>query len=471
MFIRGRNLIIGLVLTILLSSGLTVLALGFGEDPLAGSGASASNDADFAKLKDAYQTLREDYFQEVNSDSLLNGAINGMIKSLDDPYSTYMDPTEAASFHENISSSFEGIGAEIKEEDGRIVVDVPIKGAPAEKAGVKPKDIILKVNDTSLEGMKVTEAVKHIRGEKGSKAELLIQRPGTEGTLTIPVIRDTIPLETVTYEMMPDNMGKIVISQFSENTDKEFKTALEDLKTQGMKGLVIDLRQNPGGLLDVAVEIGNTLIPKGKLILQVEHRDGSKKQYSSTGGKPDFPVVVLGDGGSASAAEILIGALKESAKTPVVGDKSFGKGTVQTTHSYKDGSNIKYTTAKWLTPDGNWVHKKGIEPDYKVSMPEYAGLPYLDPAKELKLDLFGTEVKTLQGYLEGLGYNPGRKDGFFDTTTREAVISFQKIEGLEATGVVSGKTTNRMIELLRERVQKNDTQLDMAKQVLRKMLP
>jgi carboxyl-terminal processing protease len=475
MFIKGRYLILGLILALVVSSGATIVGLN-ATGHLAQSGSStapsaAAKDEQFTKLLDAYNTLSKSYYQDVKGDTLLNGAIDGMVKSLDDPYSTYMSPSEAQDFHENISSSFEGIGAEIKEEDGKIVVDVPIKGAPAEKAGIKPNDKILSVDGKSLTGMKVTEAVTYIRGKKGSKAELVIERPGETGQLNITVVRDTIPVETVKSEMLEDGMGRITMSKFAETTADEFDKALKSLKGQGMKGLVLDMRQNPGGLLDVCVQIANELIPDQKLILQVETRDGKKEVYRSKHGKADYPVVVLVDGGSASAAEILAGALKESGNYPLVGEKTFGKGTVQTTKSYDDGSNIKYTMAKWLTPNGNWIHKKGIEPDYAVKLPEYADLPYLDPDKELKPDTFSNEVKTAQVMLEALGYQPGRKDGFFDDQTKQAVVAFQKVENLEADGVVKGKTTSKMIELLQKKIQSNDTQLDKAKQVLRKMLP
>lgn len=470
MFIRGRYLLLGLAATIVISSGLTAWVLGGGT-----AGPTAALDGDtreFAKLMQTYRTLQEGYYKEVDQQSLVNGAINGMVKALDDPYSTYMDETEASAFHESIESKFEGIGAEIREEEGFIVVVSPIKGAPAEKAGVKPNDKIISVNGKSLAGMTASEAVKHIRGPKGSKAELQIQRAGETQEISITVIRDEIPLETVYSEMLDDGMGKIQITKFSETTTDEFKKALQDLQGQGMKGLVLDLRQNPGGLLNIAVELGNLLVPNNGMILQVEYRDGARDQYrSSLEGKPEFPVVVLVDGGSASAAEIMAAALQESGDVPLVGVKTFGKGTVQTAKDFSDGSNVKFTTAKWLTPDGNWIHEKGIEPDYKVELPAYADLPYLDPDKQLKQDSFSNEIKTAEQMLTALGYHPGIADGFFDDKTKSAVMAFQRMEGIKASGVIEGKTTLKMIELLQKQIKENDTQLDKAKQVLREMLP
>jgi len=471
MYIRARYLIMGVVLAMVLSSGATTLALNWG-----GAGgtmaAPVTKDEQFSKLMEAYNTLNRHYYKDVKSDDLLNGAIDGMVKSLDDPYSTYMDQEEAGSFHENISSSFEGIGAEIREEEGKIIIVSPMKNSPAEKAGLKPNDVIISVDGKTLSGLKVSEAVLHIRGKKGSKAELVIQRAGQTGEMTVPIIRDTIPVETVYHEMRPDNMGKIQIAKFSETTAEEFKKALDDLKAKGAKGLIIDLRQNPGGLLNVTKDIGDMLVAEGKVIMQVEYRTGDKEIFRANRGddKIKLPIVCLIDGGSASASEIMAGFLKEAAGVPLVGEKSFGKGTVQTAQDFEDGSNIKFTTAKWLTPEGNWIHQKGIEPDYKVALPKYADLPYIDPDKELKPETFSNEIKTAQVMLEALGHHPGREDGFFDPKTKEAVIAFQKAQNLPTTGIISGKTTYRMIELLQEKIKQNDTQLEAAERVLRKMI-
>lgn len=471
MYIRARYLIMGVVLAMVLSSGVTTLALNWvgAGGPIAAL--PVTKDEQFTKLMQAYNTLSEHYYQDVKSDDLLNGAIDGMVKSLDDPYSTYMDQQEANSFHENISSSFEGIGAEIREEEGKIVIVSPMKNSPAEKAGLKPNDVIVSVDGKKLSGMKVSEAVLHIRGKKGSKAELVIERAGQSGEMTVPIVRDTIPLETVYHEMRPDNMGKIQITKYAETTAEEFKKAVADLKSQGAKGLIIDLRQNPGGLLNIAKELGDMLVADGKVVLQVEYRTGEKEVYRAKGeDKVNLPIVCLIDGGSASASEIMAGFLKEAGGVPLVGEKSFGKGTVQTAQDFEDGSNIKFTTAKWLTPDGNWVHKNGIEPDYKVALPKYADLPYIDPDKELKPETFSNEIKTAQVMLEALGHHPGREDGFFDSKTKDAVIAFQKAQNLPTTGIISGKTTFRMIELLQEKIKQNDTQLEAAELVLRKMI-
>ncbi|MFE7152851.1 S41 family peptidase, partial [Heyndrickxia sporothermodurans] len=332
----------------------------------------------------------------------------GMLDSLDDPYSDYMTKEEAEKFHESISSSFQGIGAEIQEKDGNIVVVSPIKGSPAEKVGIKPNDKILAVDGKSIRGMSANEAVLLIRGEKGTKVTLTIQRAGSHDTTQMTITRDEIPVNTVYAEMMKDGIAKIQITSFSENTYNELLTALNEMDSKGMKSLIIDLRQNPGGLLDQAIKISNLFIPEGKKILQVEDRNGKREVVTAEDGKKiKVPVAVIIDKGSASASEIFAAAVSESAGIPLVGEKSFGKGTVQTASDFKDGSNMKFTTAKWLTPNANWIHQKGIVPNYQVKMPKYAELPLINPDSKYKVSSLSNEVKAAEEMLKALGYNPG----------------------------------------------------------------
>jgi carboxyl-terminal processing protease len=453
---------------IFLTAGITTFALSFGDEKVV---TVASERTEFTKLYSAYDTLKKEYFKELDQKDLINGAIDGMVKALDDPYTDYMSIDEAKSFHSSIDSSFEGIGAEIQEKDGFIVIVSPIKGSPAEKAGLKPNDMVLSVDGKSIQGMTSTEAVALIRGEKGTKVELEIQRPGADDLLKVPIIRDEIPIETVYGEMVSDTIAKVQITSFSNDTPKELVEMLNGLQKQGMKGLVLDLRHNPGGLLDEAINITSMFVPNNKLILKVEDRNGKTKEYPSKNeGNPDLPLVVLIDKGSASASEILAAAVKESAGVKLIGETSFGKGTVQTAKDLKDGSNLKYTTAKWLTPNGNWIHKKGIKPDFEVSLPSYALLPIINPDKELKLSSMSTEVETAQKMLKAIGYDPGREDGFFDEKTQEAVIAFQSAENLPADGVLKGDSTMKLMELLRGKIETNDTQLLKAIEVLKEEL-
>ncbi|NHM29333.1 S41 family peptidase [Neobacillus terrae] len=457
-----------LLLTVLLTAGITAFSLGSGKEKTV---AINTNRPEFNKLYTAFDTLQNGYYQKLDEKKLVNGAINGMVESLDDPYSDYMNNEESKGFHQVISSSFEGIGAEIQEKDGHIIIVSPIKGSPAEKAGLKPNDIVLSVDGKSLQGMSSSEAVTLIRGKKGTKVQLTIQRPGTEGNTKVPIIRDEIPIETVYGEMVGDGVAKVQLTNFSTNSSKELVAKLNELQKKGMKGLVLDLRQNPGGLLDQAVNISSLFVPKGKILFKVEDRNGKVKEYTSQNdGNPTLPLVVLIDKGSASASEILASAVKESAGVPLIGEKSFGKGTVQTAQDFPDGSNLKFTMAKWLTPNGNWIHKKGIKPDFDVPLPEYANLQVINPEKAMKLSDTSTDVKTAQKMLKAIGYDPGREDGFFDEKTQAAVIKFQKDNKLDTNGVLSGKSSLKLMDLLREKIVKNDTQLNKAIEVLKERM-
>lgn len=471
-FIRMKKFrfVMLLFLVVFLSAGITTFALAFGDKKAV---TVANERTEFDKLYMAFDTLKSNYYQKVDEDKLINGAINGMVDSLEDPYSDYMDSEEAKGFHNSISSSFEGIGAEIQEQDGNIMIVSPIKDSPAEKAGLKPNDIILSVDSESIQGMSSTEAVLLIRGEKGTTVKLTIQRPGVNETLDVSIVRDTIPIETVYGEMSEDGIAKVQVTTFSQNTSKELIAKLNELQAQGMKGLVLDLRQNPGGLLDEAIKIASLFLPENEVVLQIEDRNGDKKELSSSSSKdhPNVPLVVVIDKGSASASEILAAALSESGDVTLVGEKSFGKGTVQKAQDFSDGSNLKLTIEKWLTPDGNWVHKKGITPDIEVALPAYASLTMINPDTELKLSSSSAQVKTAQQMLIALGYDPGREDGFFDEKTEEAVKEFQNNANLEVTGILSGNTTIQLMERLREEIKQNDTQIQKAVEVLKSKMP
>lgn len=455
-----------LFLVVFLSAGITTFALAFGDEKAVSVGTDRS---EFNKLYSAFDTLTKEYYKDVDREKLIDGAINGMVESLGDPYSDYMNKKEAATFNEGLSSSFEGIGAEIQERNGYIEIVSPIKDSPAEKAGLKPSDKVLSVDGKSIQGLSANEAVLLIRGEKGTTVKLTVQRPGNDETMEVSITRDTIPIESVYGEMMEDGIARVQITSFSKHTYEELVKTLNDMKSQGMKGLVLDLRQNPGGLLDQAILISSLFLPDKEIVLQVEDRSGKREEIRSTSSnnRSDVPFVVLIDKGSASASEIFAGAMKESAKVTIVGETSFGKGTVQRAQGFKDGSNLKFTTEKWLTPHGNWIHEKGIKPDVEVSLPEYASLSIINPDSELKLSMSSSEVKTAQEMLIALGYDPGRNDGFFDEKTEKAVKAFQKDQGLEVTGIVTGDSTINLMNSLREKIKTNDTQIQKAVEVLK----
>ncbi|WP_312853935.1 S41 family peptidase [Thermoactinomyces mirandus] len=482
---KGKTVVFIAVIAMILSSLGTIWVVGDGglidqlEMGTLFSPEGARQAAEFKtheeKLKQAYQTIKSSYLHKVNDEQLIDGAIKGMIESLGDPYSAYMSPKQAIQFQQGLESSFTGIGAEVTLKNGRVTIISPIKDSPAEKAGLRSGDQVLKVNGISLEGMDIHEAVSKIRGPKGTKARLQIARPGVRDILTITVVRDEISLQTVEAAMMSGHIGRITLTQFSENTAEDFARGLKKLESQGLEGLIIDVRGNPGGLLPSVLDICDQLVPDKQKVLMTEDKSGSRSVFNSKlEGKKPYPIAVLIDKGSASASEILAAALQESGNYALVGETTFGKGTVQTTKSFKDGSNVKITIAKWLTPKGNWIDQhggtKGIKPDIPVDKPAYMNAIPPQVKEPLQRDDNLTEVKNMQLILDALGYHPGRTDGYFDSQTEQAVKAFQKKEGFAATGKLDAKAA----EVLREafisflREPGNDITLQVAIQYLKK---
>jgi carboxyl-terminal processing protease len=298
-------------------------------------------------------------------------------------------------------------------------------------------------------------------------------RAGAE-PIEIVVVRDDIPIETVHSEMMDGQVGKIDVREFVQNTAKTFKEHLKALEDQGMKALVIDVRNDPGGMLNAVVDMLDPFVASGKTVVQVEDRNGQREKTVSKGSSKPYPIAVLINNGSASASEIMAGALKESAGATLVGEKTYGKGTVQVTYQHElgDGSNIKMTVMKWLTPNGNWVNEKGIEPDLTVDQPSYFKASPMSKKTTLKTDTLGDDVRNLQMMLEGLGYKPGRIDGYFSEATAQAVKLFQGQHGLPANGEVDVATANKIEEAITKEIRdpKNDLQLKAAVEAMKKAI-
>jgi len=485
MVVRGRTLVLSLIAVMLFSSFFTLFILEkndylkYQEDGSTvlpqTSSSSVKNpekaDAELNRFIEAYQKIMSTYVEQKSENDLIDGAISGMVESLNDLHSSYMDAEETESFFGSLSNSFEGIGAEVTMENGRVTVVSPIKGSPSEKAGIQPRDQIINVNGESLEGLNLFEAVNKIRGPKGTNAKLEIIRPGLTDPITISVIRDAIPITTVRHETISTRdgiIGKIEITNFGESTAKEFKTALVELESKEIQGLIIDVRGNPGGYLQSVLDIGNLLIPNNGVILQIEDRNTGIQPYKSALKEPKYPIVAIIDKGSASASEILAAALQEAGNYPIVGETSYGKGTVQSPFELSDGSNLKLTIAKWLTPKGNWIHTKGVQPDIEVAQPEYyKAISFLEDVT-LSLDMNNSQVSNLQLILKGLGFDPKRQDGYFDQNTEIAVKAFQKINGLPANGIVEQATAKKLQEKLIERLKdpNSDLQLQVAMETL-----
>ena len=419
------------------------------------------------KINTVYKALDKYYYKNISKKKLENGALNGMVDVLNDQFSEYMTKSETQSLNETISSSFTGIGAEVRKTGEQIQIVSPISGTPAQKGGLKAKDIILKIDGKSLNGYSLNKAVSLIRGKKGSSVKLLIKRGSTTFEKTFK--RDTIPVKTVNGKLDDDNkkVGYIQVTTFSEKTAQEMKKTIKQLRKKGAKSFVIDMRNNPGGLMDQALKLSSMFLKDGKTIMQVQQRDGKKEVYKAgkkydDGFKVHEKTVVMINGGSASAAEIFAAALKQSANDQLVGTKSFGKGTVQNAMPFNDKTELKLTVAKWLTPDGSWIHEKGIKPSIKADYPSVAYQAAIDNKKSYQEDDVSKNVKSLQIFLKALGYKPGRTDGYYDSGTKNAVKKFQQTKHLSANGIADKKTIDSIQESVAQFIIDSEKSYDTA---------
>ncbi|MCK1994435.1 PDZ domain-containing protein [Peribacillus muralis] len=424
-----------------------------------------SKDKEWAKVEQAYGLIVSEYVEQVDGSRLVEGAIQGMLSALKDPYSVYMDKETAKQFNETLDSSFEGIGTEIGMEDGKVIIVSPYKDSPAEQAGLKPKDQILKVNGESVEGLDLYETRLKIRGEKGSPVKMEIKRAGVSNPLEFNMVRAEIPLDTVfssVKEVAGEQIGYIELTTFSENTAADFKKQMKKLENEDIKGLVIDVRGNPGGLLSSVETILGEFITKEKPFMQIAERTGETQSFFTSLKKAkNYPIAVLTDKGSASASEILAGAMQEAGGYPLVGEKTFGKGTVQQAVPMGDGSKIKLTLYKWLTPSGNWIHKKGIEPTIKVKQPDFFNAHQLAVEGVLKRDMNDEQIQYAQSILKGLGFETGREDGYYDWNTEIAVKAFQKQYHLKVTGKLDPKTAAHLETAILEKIQDEDNDIQL----------
>lgn len=333
-----------------------------------------------------YADLKDGFDGQLDQVKLEDGAKAGLVKAAGDPYTEYLNEQEAKDFDGQLNGTFEGIGAELGKEQQSVVIISPIAGFPAEKAGLKSKDIISKINGENAYDITINDAVKKIRGPKGTPVKLEVIRDGK--LLTFEITRDQINIPSVKTEVTADNIGVITISRFGDDTVSLVQKAATDFKTKNVKGVVLDMRGNPGGLLDAAVGVSSVWLPEGKTVLQ-EKRDGKVVKTYNALGNPTLlgvPTVVLVDGGSASASEITAGALHDNKVATIMGVKSYGKGSVQELRQLKFGGVLKVTIARWFTPDGRNIDKEGIEPDQKVELTEKDAAAKNDTQKNAALE-------------------------------------------------------------------------------------
>jgi len=341
----------------------------FSKDPEANKPEKVSFDI----FWDVWKKVNNNYVsQDVASDTekRVFGAAKGMIDALGDPYSVFFDPEESEAFVTELEGKFTGIGAELTMKDSVLTVVAPIDGMPAEKAGILAGDKILKIYDELTNDMTTDDAVKKIRGERGTEVILTVLHKDAKDTTEIKIIRDEIDIKSVVYEKKDDGIAYLRIKGFMDDTAEELDKLVSEIIADNSKGLVVDVRSNPGGNLDVAVEIISKFVSRGEVVLWERDKDQQEKPYKAIGGEEfkELPVVVLIDGGSASASEILAGALRDINGSLLIGEKTFGKGSVQSFEKLSGGSSLKMTIAKWLTPNKQSIHEVGIEPTIKVEL-------------------------------------------------------------------------------------------------------
>lgn len=356
----SKKTIIGVILVALVSSIGTIVGL------CVALSFDAKTAGNIARFIGAMRFIESQYVTEVEEDTLVNGAISGMVRSLEDPHSIYLDTKLYNQLKTETTGSFGGIGVYMGFKNGGVQVLGVIPESPGEKVGLLAGDSILAVNSQPVSEIEPGEVAMKIRGKVGTNVELLIHREGEEDK-TYTITREVIKVKTVAGKMLDDRAGYIRISNFSENSGKEFKSVISDLENQGLKGLILDLRQNPGGVITSCVEIAQEIVPAGTIV-SVIRRDGEREVYTSNLQQPKFPIVVLLDGNSASASELLSGALQDTKAALIVGKTSYGKGSVQTVIPMFHNDGLKLTIAKYYTPNGRSIDGTGIVPDVEVDL-------------------------------------------------------------------------------------------------------
>ncbi|MCO5184218.1 MAG: S41 family peptidase [Anaerolineae bacterium] len=325
---------------------------------------------EFAPFWEVWSFVHEEYFdQPLDNTDLVEGAIRGMLETLGDRNTIYLPPSEHQASEDRFNGQFQGIGTTIEMIDDRVVIVTPYEGSPAEMAGLRPGDVLVSADGTDLTGLDIAEVGALVRGPAGTVVVLEIDRDGE--IFTVDVTRDIIDVPSVRTELLDDGIGYVRINQFGDRTDEELNEQLPALIAQEPVGLVIDLRNNPGGGLNTVVDIAEQFIPEG-VILTERFGDGREVVFESDEGglATAIPLAVLINEGSASASEVLAGALRDQGRGVLIGNTSFGKGTVQNNRTLSNGGGVRITIARWLTPDGEWVHETGLQPDFVVLFPE-----------------------------------------------------------------------------------------------------
>lgn len=362
---------------------------------LAGLPGTTSRDTQeaFEPFWETLELIDEEYFEQpLDDDQLAKGAIDGMLATLEDPNTRYLPPEQEQAAREAMEGNLEGIGAEVTSVDGAIVVVAPYEGSPAESAGIQPGDIIREADGIPLTGLHPSEAASLVRGPAGTTVRLLVERDGN--LLEIEVVRGVIKIPSVTGEILEDSIAYVRLSRFANDTNQELEDVIEELFKADPQGIVLDLRANPGGSLPTAVDVADHFLDQGTILVErFGNGDDIEFESNDRGDAQDLPLVVLIDHGSASASEVVAGAIQDRNRGILIGDTSFGKGTVQVWKRLSNNGGVRITVARWLTPDGEWVHERGLMPDYFVLLPDSEQDEFSDTQLEAAIDfLMGRPV-------------------------------------------------------------------------------
>lgn len=350
------------------------------------SNSALPDDLDYSTVEEVYDTLKKNYDGELKVSDLMNGLKHGLAEATNDPYTTYLSTEENEAFDSSISGTFTGIGAELSKENDLVIISTPLSGFPAEKAGIRAKDIILKIDNQDATTLTVAEAVKKIRGDKGTTVKLTLLRG--EKQLEISIVRDVITIPSVTSEVT-DNIAYLKINRFGQDTYDLALKFSKEYKDKNVKGVIVDVRNNPGGYLDQAVKVASLWLPQGTKVVEEKRGNASLRVDKSIGNNvlTGTKTIILINGGSASASEILAGALSDNKAATLVGEKSYGKGSVQQVEDFDGGSALKVTIARWFTPAGKNIDKEGIMPEKEVKVTEKDVESKIDVQKNAAIEL------------------------------------------------------------------------------------
>ncbi len=424
-----------------------------------GNGAA---DPEMAMILETIEVITENYYTPIEREVLIEGAVKGMIDSIDDPQVRFYDPKDLDEFISETRGSYSGIGVRIIETQQDIVVFETFAGSPAARSGLAPGDRLLEADGNELTGQGINHAVELLRGPDGTSVEVLVKRPGADEPFPLSVGRAEIDISTVESEMLADGLGYIQINSFDSGTFNEFSGKFRQMEQSGLStGLILDLRNNPGGLVDQAVEVAKMLVPDGEIVRLVGRNDEVQNIYYSNAEEKPYPIVVLINEDSASSAELLAGALQDRNAALLVGKTTYGKASVQQLAYLTGGNAILLTMARYFTPSGHDIHEHGIEPDFEVDMPEILRYYHYFFPGSLEQDDFGPDVEMLQMMLEQLGYNI-KVSGYFDLQTSIALTAFQEDAGITSSGIFDDKTWVVLREALDRESRENDQQLNFA---------